>query len=114
MNCLNSILIEGRIADNPIFKTTEKGVSFCHFSIISDYFYKSEDVFIKEETPVDIVVYGKLGETCQEIGRIGSNVRVVGRLRRKNSPAGILYIEAEHVVFKPECVKERKNADIRM
>jgi len=33
MNNLNSVLIEGNLVRDPVFKTTEKGTPICNFTI---------------------------------------------------------------------------------
>jgi len=114
MNNLNSILIEGNLVRDPLLKNTSGGTPVCNFTIASNRFYKSKTgggTLEKEVSFFDVETWAKLAESCNDIGRKGRGVRVVGRLKqdRWNSsdgkPHSRVSIVAEHVEFRPEFKK---------
>lgn len=121
MNNLNSVLIEGTVVKDPLFRTTMKGTSVCTFTIASNRFVKDGDSLVKEIYFFDIEIYGVLAEKISCECRERRGVRVVGRLKesRWQDEAGKarskVYIEAEHIEFCPEQAEElpkkpRKNS----
>jgi len=108
MNNLNSILIEGNLVRDPEYRTTPKGTAVCKFSIASNRFFKQGENLEKEVSFFDVETWAKLAEACQDKGRKGRGVRVVGRLKQErwNDSAGNarskVCIVAEHVEFRPE------------
>ena len=115
MNNLNSILIEGNLVRDPVFRTTTKGTSVCTFSLASNRFYKQDAGLEKEVSFFDVESWAKLAENCYSFGHKGRGVRVVGRLKqdRWNGPDGKIRsrvtIVAEHVEFRPEFKKEAED-----
>jgi single-strand DNA-binding protein len=112
MNNLNSILIEGNLVKDPLFKSTAKGTPLCTFSLASNRVYKQETGVEKEVSYFDVETWSKLAESCYSLGRKGRGVRIVGRLKqdRWNGADGKIHsrvtIVAEHVEFRPEFKKE--------
>jgi single-strand DNA-binding protein len=108
MNNLNSILIEGNLVKDPLFRTTAKGTSLCTFTLASNRYYKQDSSLEKETSFFDVETWSKLADNCKSLGRKGRGVRVVGRLKQErwNDAEGKLHtrirIIAEHVEFKPE------------
>ncbi|MDR2842352.1 MAG: single-stranded DNA-binding protein [Spirochaetaceae bacterium] len=111
MNNLNSILIEGNLVKDPVFRSTTKGTPLCTFCLASNRFYKQESGLEKEVSYFDVEAWSKLAENCRSLGHKGRGVRVVGRLKqsRWNGADGTLRtrisIVAEHVEFKPDFKK---------
>ena len=111
MNNLNSVLIEGNMVRDPLFRATNKGTSVCNFTIASNRFYKQDTNFEKEVGFFDVETWGKLADVCSSNGRKGRGVRVVGRLKQdrwtgndgKNHTK--VAIVAEHVEYRPEFKK---------
>jgi single-strand DNA-binding protein len=107
MNNLNSILIEGSLVRDPVCKTTAKGTAICSFSIVSNRYFKQGGNTEKETSFFDVETWAKLAEACGQLGRKGTGVRVVGRLKqsRWDGPGGNarskVIIVAEHVEFSP-------------
>jgi single-strand DNA-binding protein len=107
MNNLNSILIEGNLVRDPIFKSTPKGTPVCTFSLASNRFYKQDSETEKEVSFFDVETWSKLAENCHNLGSKGRGVRVVGRLKQQRwndtegNPQSKVMIVAEHVEFKP-------------
>jgi single-strand DNA-binding protein len=119
MNNLNSILIEGNLVSDPLFRKTSKGTSICTFSIAFSRFYKGDGGLKKEVSYFDIESWGKLAESCENLGHKGRGVRVVGRLKQDHwidadgKPHSKISIVAEHIEFRPEFTNgaKEKNSD---
>ena len=111
MNNLNSVLIEGNLVRDPLIRSTSKGRSVCNFTIASNRYYKQDTNFEREVGFFDVEAWGKLGDTCGNLGKKGRGVRVVGRLKQdrwtgtdgKNHNK--VAIVAEHVEYRPEFKK---------
>jgi len=114
MNNLNSILIEGTLVRDPVLRQTPKGKAICKFSLASNRFYKQDDGMEKEVSFFEVEAWSKLGESCNEKGRKGRGVRVVGRLKQDRwngadgKPQSRVLIVAEHVEFRPEFKKGKE------
>jgi single-strand DNA-binding protein len=117
MNNLNSILIEGNMVCEPKYRTTLKGTPLCTFSMASNRSYRQDNGYEKEVSFFDVETWAKLADICNNMGRKGRGIRVVGRLKqdrwtgndgRSHSRIAIV---AEHVEFRPEFKKE-PNQDI--
>ncbi|MDR2313374.1 MAG: single-stranded DNA-binding protein [Spirochaetaceae bacterium] len=111
MNNLNSILIEGNLVRDPLFRTTPKGTPVCTFTLASNRFFKQDSGLEKEVGFFDVETWAKLAESCSGLGHKGRGVRVVGRLKQErwNGSDGKAHskvtIVAEHVEFRPEFKK---------
>ncbi|MDR2786429.1 MAG: single-stranded DNA-binding protein [Treponema sp.] len=118
MNNLNSILIEGNIVRDPLYRTTPKGTHVCTFTLASNRYFKQDSGFEKEVGFFDVETWSKLADTCYDQGHKGRGVRVVGRLKqdRWNGPDGKprtkISIVAEHVEFRPEIRGEEIRRDV--
>jgi single-strand DNA-binding protein len=114
VNNLNSILVEGNLVRDPIFKTTAKGTAVCNFSIASNRFYKGDDGLEKEVSYFDVETWAKLAENCNNLGHKGRGARVVGRLKQsrwndeEGTPKSRIVIVAEHVEFRPDFKKQEE------
>jgi single-strand DNA-binding protein len=108
MNNLNSIIIEGNMVRDPLFRFTAKGTALCTFSIASNRYYRQDSGLESEVSFFDVEAWSKLAESCNDLGHKGRGVKVVGRLKqdRWNGPDGKqrsrVTIVAEHVEFRPE------------
>jgi single-strand DNA-binding protein len=112
MNNLNSILIEGNLVRDPLYRTTPKGTHVCTFTLASNRYFKQDSNFEKEVGYFDVETWSRLADSCYNQGHKGRGVRVVGRLKqdRWNGPDGKprsrISIVAEHVEFRPEARAE--------
>lgn len=112
MNNLNSILIEGNMVRDPLFRSTPKGTPLCTFSLASNRFFKQDSGLEKEVSFFDVETWAKLAEQCNNLGHKGRGVRVVGRLKQERwngadgKPRSRITIVAEHVEFRPEFKKD--------
>jgi single-strand DNA-binding protein len=115
MNNLNSILIEGNLVRDPVYRETAKGTPLCTFSIASNRFYKQGELLEKEVSYFDVETWSKLAQSCENLGHKGRGVRVVGRLKQErwNDTEGKarskITIVAEHVEWRPE-IERRETA----
>ncbi|MCL1815932.1 MAG: single-stranded DNA-binding protein [Treponema sp.] len=111
MNNLNSILIEGNLVREPLFRTTPKGTPLCTFTLASNRFFKQDSGLEKEVSFFDVETWAKLAECCNNLGRKGRGARVVGRLKQERwsgsdgKSHSKVTIVAEHVEFKPDFKK---------
>jgi single-stranded DNA-binding protein len=119
MNDLNSILLEGTLAQDPVLSHDEKGVPRCLFSITSDRYLKRDNDIKKQTIGIPIHTEGKMAEQCANTCRQGRKIRVVGCLDRltgingKGREAAQLVIRAEHFELKPELsVKREKESSL--
>jgi single-strand DNA-binding protein len=112
MNNLNSVLIEGNLVRDPLFRTTPKGTSLCTFSLACNRYYRQEAALEREVSFLDVETWAKLAENCSNLGHKGRGVRVVGRIKQERwtgtdgKPHTKVIIVAEHVEFKPEFKRE--------
>jgi single-strand DNA-binding protein len=111
MNNLNSILIEGNLVRDPLFRSTPKGTPVCTFTLASNRFFKQDSGLEKDVGFFDVETWAKLAEQCYNLGHKGRGVRVVGRLKQSrwndtegNSRSKVTIV-AEHVEFRPEFKK---------
>jgi single-strand DNA-binding protein len=115
MNNLNSILIEGNMVRDPLFRSTPKGTPVCTFSLASNRFFKQDSGLEKEVGFFEVETWAKLAEQCNNLGHKGRGVRVVGRLKQERwngsdgKPKSRITIVAEHVEFRPEFKKDGEN-----
>jgi single-strand DNA-binding protein len=118
MNNLNSILIEGNLVRDPLFRSTAKGTPLCTFTLASNRFYKQDSGLEKEVGFFDVETWSKLAENCYTLGHKGRGVRVVGRLKQERwngadgKPRSKVTIVAEHVEFRPEFKKEEAGVSV--
>lgn len=95
MPYLNSILLEGELADVPVFTTTANGIDRCSFFITSG-----------DQAPaVPVVSYGRLALRCNELLDKGAAIRIVGRIAQDLEASDAsstfrLHLVAEHVEIK--------------
>jgi single-strand DNA-binding protein len=117
MNQLNSILLEGNLVRDPVFKETPRGTPLCTFAVASNRYYRQGSENEQEVSFFDVETWSKLAQDCGERLKKGRGVRVVGRLKqdRWTGADGKNYtkvkIVAEHVELKHEVDKKDKGPD---
>lgn len=89
MNNLNSALIEGEVENDPESSTSGDEM-ICSFRVRNVRNHETFNFLVTTE--------GRLGSVCTKCLRKGRGVRVVGSLHEEE---GRVWIEAEHVEFKP-------------
>lgn len=109
MNDLNSVLIEGIVITKPHLQKTGDDVRLL-MRIESHRVCKEGDEIRKvKRDAFDIVVKGHLAETYYGRLSVGRGVRIVGCLRtieRSNLTEYSVFIEGQHVEFKPDKPKK--------
>ncbi|MBR2425931.1 MAG: single-stranded DNA-binding protein [Lentisphaeria bacterium] len=82
MASLNKVLLMGNLTREPELRyTSGNSVAVCEFGIAINRHFTQTDGQTKEDTCfVDIIVWGKQGESCQKYLKKGSNVFIEGRL----------------------------------
>ena len=83
MNQLNSIIIEGNLAQEPELTKTPAGMDVCNLPIAVNRFYKNSNGQQENEVSFfDVQGYGKLAEVLSQTKK-GQGIRVVGRLKQE-------------------------------
>jgi single-strand DNA-binding protein len=117
MNNLNSILIEGNLARDPLLRTTPKGTHVCAFTIATHRYYRQDNEYMEEVSYFDVESWGNLADAVYDTVHKGRGVRVVGRLKQDRWTGADekirsrIAIVAEHVEFKPERRAEDSRAE---
>ncbi len=107
MNDLNSILLEGNLARDPVLTTTPSGTPVCNFTVASHTEFKKNKEQHKDTSFFNVEAWSKLGENCAEYLSKGRGVRVVGRIKQDRwqdgdgRPRSRVKLVAEHVEFRP-------------
>ncbi len=104
MNDLNSVLIEGTVITEPHLQKTGDDIRLL-MRVESHRFCKEGDEIRTKRDAFDIVVKGHQAEICYGRLSVGRGVRIVGCLRtieRSNLTEYSVFIEAQHVEFKPK------------
>jgi hypothetical protein len=99
MNNLNSILLEGTVSGGPCV-VKERGMR-CSFVVSSLHCFKDGKHMKKQETRVWVMIRNpNLVDVALVKAGDGRGVRVVGRIAMDED--GGIYIEADHVEYRPE------------
>jgi single-strand DNA-binding protein len=107
MKNLNSLMLEGNVVRDPVFKTTPNGHNLCNFTIATDRYYKKDDSFATETSFFEIEGWGTLAEIARKNITKGRGVRVVGRLKQNRwkgadgKSFSKITVVAEHIEYKP-------------
>ncbi|MCF7854469.1 MAG: single-stranded DNA-binding protein [Candidatus Pacebacteria bacterium] len=82
MASLNRVLLLGNLTRDPDLKYTQGGTAVCNFGLAMNRRFKTRDGQDQEEVCfVDIEVFGRQAETCENYLQKGSPALVEGRLR---------------------------------
>jgi len=86
----NKVVLMGRLTRDPELRYSAAGLAICEFSMATHYHFKVHDEIKDDVCFVDIVIFGKPGESSKEHLSKGSRVLIDGRLlqRRWESPEG--------------------------
>jgi single-strand DNA-binding protein len=101
----NKVIVMGNLTRDPELKFLESGMAVCNFSIASNDSYKKGDDWIDQVSYLDIVVFSKKGESCNEYLSKGRPVLVEGKLQQRRWEAqdgtkrSKIEIVASNVVF---------------
>jgi single-strand DNA-binding protein len=117
---LNSVLLEGRLVKDPSLKEFSEQSMVCNFSIANNFSYKMKDGKYKSDaTFIDIKVWGRSGQLCNQYLKKGSIVRLRGRITQdrwedeKGSKKSRMYVTAGHVEFRQTNANAEKKVDTK-
>lgn len=79
----NKIILIGNLTKDPELRYTPQGTPVASFRLAVNYKYKQSDEMKQETMFIDIVVFGKQGESCSKYLNKGSSVLVDGRLQER-------------------------------
>jgi single-strand DNA-binding protein len=83
MNNVNQVFIEGNLTRDPQFNYTPNGAAVCKFSVAVNRSYKKGDQWEKEVSYIDVTVWGRTAEFCNEHVFKGTGVFVSGYLKQE-------------------------------
>jgi len=111
MTNLCSVLIEGNMVRDPQMRSTPKGTQVCTFTMATNRYFQNGGDVEREVSFFDVETWGKLAERCEQLGKKGRGIRVVGRLKQsrwadtEGKSHEKIVVVAEHVEFRPEFKK---------
>ncbi len=79
----NKVILIGNLTKDPEVRYTPQGTPVTSFRLAVNQKYKSGDEMKQDTLFIDIVVWGKQGETCGQYLNKGSAVLVEGRLQER-------------------------------
>ncbi|MEM7165245.1 MAG: single-stranded DNA-binding protein [Planctomycetota bacterium] len=104
----NKVLLIGNLTRDPEMRYSGSGAGICKFGVAVNRKYRKQDGDMQEETTfVDIVVFGRQAETCNEYLKKGSGALIEGRLNYESwqaqdgSKRNKLSVVGERVQFMP-------------
>lgn len=105
---LNKVLLMGNLTRDPVLRYLQSGQPVCEFGLAINRRFRRNEEWVEETCFVDITVWGRQGETCNQYLRKGSGAFVDGRLQFDSwqTPEGQkrskLRVVAERVQFLPK------------
>jgi single-strand DNA-binding protein len=108
MNNLNKVLVEGRLTRDPELEYINDNTGICKMGMAVNRSWKKGDEWQEEVSYLDIVVWGKQGESCANFLTKGRIARVEGRLKqdrwvsKEGQNRSKVQIVADHVEFGPK------------
>ncbi|MBO7741080.1 MAG: single-stranded DNA-binding protein [Victivallales bacterium] len=107
MASYNKVILIGRLTRNPVVRSTQKGSTFCDFSIALNRKYRTQDGAEHDEvTYVEISVTGARADACARNLTKGQQVYVEGSFRletwtpkKGGEPRTSLRVYADQVFF---------------
>ena len=82
---INKVILLGRLTNEPKLNYTENGTPVCTFSIATNTSYKTKSGEKKELTQYhNMVVWNKLGETCNTYLKMGRQAFFEGRIEYRS------------------------------
>lgn len=116
MPSYNKVILMGNLTRDPELKYTASGTAICKIGLAVNRKYKTDGGLKDDTCFVDITIWDKQGENCNQYLTKGSGVLVEGRLNFSSwvSPEGIkrskLDVVAENVQFLPKSGERRENS----
>lgn len=79
----NKVILIGNLTKDPELRYTPQGTPVASFRLAVNQKFKSGDDMKQDTLFIDIVVWGKQGETCSQYLNKGSSALVEGRLQER-------------------------------
>jgi single-strand DNA-binding protein len=79
----NKVILIGNLTKDPEVRYTPQGTPVASFRLAVNQKYKSGDEMKQDTLFIDVVVWGKQGETCGQYLNRGSSALVEGRLQER-------------------------------
>ena len=79
----NKVILIGNLTKDPELRYTPQGTPVCSLRLACSTKYKSSDSMKEETLFIDVVVWGKQGESCGQYLNKGSSALVEGRLQER-------------------------------
>ncbi|MBI1820109.1 MAG: single-stranded DNA-binding protein [Nitrospirae bacterium] len=83
MASFNKVILMGNLTKDPEIRYTPSGTAVANFRIAVNHRYKQGDETKEDVCFIDIVVFGKQGESCGQYLHKGNGVIVDGRLQER-------------------------------
>ncbi len=83
MASFNKVILMGNLTKDPEIRYTPAGTAVANFRIAVNHRYKQGDETKEDVCFIDIVVFGKQGESCGQYLHKGNGVIVDGRLQER-------------------------------
>lgn len=83
MVAFNRVILAGNLVRDPEIRYLPSGLSVTSFALAVNSRFRQNNEMREEVSYFDVVVFGKLGETCAEYLSKGRPVLVEGRLRQR-------------------------------
>jgi single-strand DNA-binding protein len=80
----NKVIMVGNLTQDPELRYTASGTAVGNLRIAVSSKYRSGDEYKEETLFIDVVVWGKQGETCSQYLSKGRQVLVEGRLQERS------------------------------
>lgn len=80
----NRVIMIGNLTKDPELRYTASGLAVANFRLAVNSKFKAGDEFKEESLFIDVVVWGKQGESCSQYLAKGRPVLVEGRLQERS------------------------------
>ena len=102
---MNSVLLIGRLGQDPVFRTAKTGMEFCKFSLATNEIHVTGNGEQRQRTEWHrIVAWGKTAVLCKNTLSKGKEVSLEGKLRSRSwqDKEGIKRFTTEIIISKVE------------
>jgi single-strand DNA-binding protein len=84
MASFNKVILLGNLTRDPELRYTPQGAAVCEFAIALNYVYTNKQTGqkVEEVSYIDLVAWGKTGETIAEYMKKGRQIMIEGRLKQ--------------------------------
>jgi single-strand DNA-binding protein len=84
MASFNKVILLGNLTRDPELRYTPQGSAVCEFALALNYVYTNKQTGqkVEEVSYIDLVAWGKTGETIAEYMKKGRQIMVEGRLKQ--------------------------------